>query len=1051
MEPTERKATLFSDLVRALSLAMDLDGGHKLYHAWRVGVLSERVARHLDGAEPETAFLAGVLHDIGAAGMADHVVHVLPRGPASDAVRQHPAVGAAVLAPFRLLRPVADIVADHHENTDGSGYPHGKCGPEIAAAASVVSLADTLEIGMRGQTGERRATTAWRILRGGRGTRWPAHVVDAAYGALHGEPDLLAGLYEEETLTRWAHEVRCAPAGLAECTEHEMLCQLLWLFVRLLEAKHPATLGHSVRTAFYAQRIARAAALTETQLWDVLWASLLHDVGKLGVRRELLERQAPLSADEWNAVKKHAADSMEIIGTIGELGHLAYPAASHHERYDGTGYPLGLKGDAIPLLGRILAYADTFDAMTSRHVHRDRMPAREAIQHMHRLIGGQLDPHLAEVAMAELEQCSADESALATELADFRAVFESDQPDLDRLVGVSGARTSYVQSRARGMILTDVEPFHRVTVNAALEILDGREHVASVAGASSAALFHQYFDAHEHNAIRGYAAGLAHGQVTTRLLMTADGGTAECVFERESATGTLRVLIRNASHRLRTLKHLSLFHRSFLTSAEGVFIVDDALCIVDANQCLLDMLGYTLEELRGQPAAVLSPLRQPPGLTLFSGARRRAVPGAWSGDLALERKDGREIPVHFSLSTVRDAFGQSAGFIARATDITERKRLELELAEKNRRLEELSRFKSDIVAIASHDLKTPLAAILAWTELLADDLAAQGRPDAARNIGHILEAGHKMSMLIRDLLDLARIESGTLTIHGRAALLETIIEDCISIHAPGAVERGIQLKFRNDAPRVRVNVDDARLEQVLNNLLSNAVKYSPRGSCVEIMAAHAAGGAVSVAVLDGGPGIPEGELERIFERYAQGAPPLEHRGAVGASVGMGLHIARSIVQLHGGSLLADNRPGGGSCFTLTLPPERVLSGAAVATAVLATSDDRALAQFSEILARQHISAVVASHPGQLPALVDGGSPRLCVVDLRQADNPPPAWDELVRAVDRRGPTRPLLVALGHAASASVDAVPWDRVLEPPLLDVEILELLRDCHIAAERG
>lgn len=186
-----------------------------------------------------------------------------------------------------------------------------------------------------------------------------------------------------------------------------MRSQLLYatrILNRVQEARLKLTYHHSRRVASYAIMLARELGMPAEEQQHLYLAGLLHDIGKLGISSATLFKPGKLTEQEWEEMKKHPIFSYEILSAIPGMKAISFVALYHHERYDGRGYPEGLQGEAIPLGARILAVADSFDAMTSKRAYRPIMSREEALEELRSCAGTQFDSHLVEVFCRGVEQ-----------------------------------------------------------------------------------------------------------------------------------------------------------------------------------------------------------------------------------------------------------------------------------------------------------------------------------------------------------------------------------------------------------------------------------------------------------------------------------------------------------------------------------------------------------------------------------------------------------------------------------------------------------------------
>jgi response regulator RpfG family c-di-GMP phosphodiesterase len=164
------------------------------------------------------------------------------------------------------------------------------------------------------------------------------------------------------------------------------------MLARALEAKDTYTRGHSIRVSQYAVATARRLGFDDAKLDQIRLGGELHDIGKIGMRESVLHKPDRLTDDEFGQIKEHPALGEQMLSPLAhDAPSVLRCVRSHHERIDGRGFPDGLEGDAIPIEARIIAVADTFDAMTTRRPYRDPWTADETLEEMHRVSGTQLD------------------------------------------------------------------------------------------------------------------------------------------------------------------------------------------------------------------------------------------------------------------------------------------------------------------------------------------------------------------------------------------------------------------------------------------------------------------------------------------------------------------------------------------------------------------------------------------------------------------------------------------------------------------------------------
>jgi signal transduction histidine kinase len=241
------------------------------------------------------------------------------------------------------------------------------------------------------------------------------------------------------------------------------------------------------------------------------------------------------------------------------------------------------------------------------------------------------------------------------------------------------------------------------------------------------------------------------------------------------------------------------------------------------------------------------------------------------------------------------------------------------LEDKGRDLEAASRHKSEFLATMSHELRTPLNAIIGFSEVLRERMFGELNERQAEYLEDIHVSGRHLLALIDDVLDLAKVESGRMELEVGDVDIEECLETGLMMVRERALSRDVRLEAAVDPGLGQVRADERRLRQVVFNLLANAVRFTPEGGTVSA-SARRQDGEVRISVSDTGPGIAPEDQERIFETFRQA----RDAGAEGS--GLGLALSRALVELHGGRLWVESRPGEGSTFVMALPLVPVAAG-----------------------------------------------------------------------------------------------------------------------------
>lgn len=383
--------------------------------------------------------------------------------------------------------------------------------------------------------------------------------------------------------------------------------------------------------------------------------------------------------------------------------------------------------------------------------------------------------------------------------------------------------------------------------------------------------------------------------------------------------GAMRAATADVRRLNETLRISEGKFRGLLESApDAMVIVDERHRIALINARTEDLFGYRRAELLGQPIEMLMPERNREKYLAQLAALTTSLSAMSRGpvvDLDGIGKNGTEFPIEVSLGLLKTEAGVLVSNAIR--DITERKRIEASLAQ-------ASKAKSDFLASVSHELRTPLNAIIGFSEMIRD--AVVGPLDARYREygGDINESGRHLQSIINDILDISKIEGGRLELRDEIVSIAETADTCRRIVEAMAVASNVSLSIEVSGSLPFIRSDQLRFQQILLNLMSNAVKFTPAGGRVTLSASIENDGAV-IAVEDTGIGMKEEDIAIALEPFRQIDGP-QNRRFVGT--GLGLPLAKALVELHGGRLDIQSAPAAGTTVRIRLPAERIV-GAAV--------------------------------------------------------------------------------------------------------------------------
>jgi two-component system NtrC family sensor kinase len=342
---------------------------------------------------------------------------------------------------------------------------------------------------------------------------------------------------------------------------------------------------------------------------------------------------------------------------------------------------------------------------------------------------------------------------------------------------------------------------------------------------------------------------------------------------------------------------------------ESLIVTDPELRIRRVNPRTLRLLGYSEEELVGQPGGKVMDIERPGQTT---GVER-----------FFRTRSGQIVPVLFSSAELRNGLGLLEGFVWLGQDVTELKRVQEEFAQARDAAEQANRAKSTFLANMSHELRTPLNAIIGYSQMLAEDCglapSEQFRPDLER----IERSGHMLLGIINDILDLSKIEAGRMELRMETFDVADVLRDVQSTVQPLAVQRGNRLEVGCPDEAREGYGDVAKFRQSLLNLVNNACKFTENGTVAITVkkVGHDRRAQLEVQVADSGIGIHPEHLGKLFQPFSQvdGSATRKYGGT-----GLGLAISRKFCQMMGGDITVESQLGRGSRFSIRIPaPEQM--------------------------------------------------------------------------------------------------------------------------------
>ena len=477
--------------------------------------------------------------------------------------------------------------------------------------------------------------------------------------------------------------------------------------------------------------------------------------------------------------------------------------------------------------------------------------------------------------------------------------------------------------------------------------------------------------------------------------------------------------------------------RRFLEGApDGIVVAGADGRIAVVNDQASALFGYPADELIGQPVEILVPERARARhaqhrLGYHAAPAVRAMGAALQ--LVARRKDGTAFPVEVGLSPFEAPDGTQV--LASVRDITRRR--------------ELEQFRDEYVGYISHDLKNPLSIIILQARLLARQLEGRVTDEDLRALRVIADSAGFIDRLVRELLEMAYVESDQLELHREPVALARFLGSVLERTLSTADRARVRLEI---AAAPTVDAERSRLERVVVNFVQNAIKYAPPGSPIAVRLAVDGDRAV-VSVTDRGPGVPPAQRSLVFEKYKRTDAARAKEG-----VGLGLYVSRKIIEAHGGEIGVEGAPGEGATFFFRLaqiaapvaapaadappvagPPGPAPSPRSGARVLVVDDEVNALSALTALLGDEGLEAVGAASAERALALAEAQRPDAVVLDVQM---PGMSGLELLDRLRARYPGLPAVIMTGHQAHHA--GIPEAREAGAAFVEkpVDVDELLR---------
>jgi len=389
---------VFLDLLASLSYLIDLEEKEKIYHCWKVAIIANKFSEVVPKKESNLMFYAGLIHDFGAVGATMHIIHfpTIELQLKEPRIREHPMQGAKLALAMPGISQTANYILEHHEFWNGSGYPDGKQKDNILLGSQILHISDWYDIVTRYSPEKPMSELIKKV----NNSLFSPNICTAFFDFISKLDNRILNM-SNSNIEQIFEEVKANIKPIILPSGTDAMGKILRVFSIVIDSKHQYTAGHSERVSEYSMKIALMLNLSHDEVTKTRFAGLLHDIGKVTVPKEILDKPDTLTNTEWETIKQHPVTTINVLKKIHGFEEIAYLGGHHHEKYDGTGYPDKLKGEEIPIISRIIAIADTFDALRSTRAYRKCLDYNTTLEILRKNAGTQFDPKIIDIISSE--------------------------------------------------------------------------------------------------------------------------------------------------------------------------------------------------------------------------------------------------------------------------------------------------------------------------------------------------------------------------------------------------------------------------------------------------------------------------------------------------------------------------------------------------------------------------------------------------------------------------------------------------------------------------